>query len=147
MRLGSLGARGAGRKQRPIVAGAALLVVMLLLAGRLPETAAAHNDACAPRTGGWYCTWRAPGLAPATPHFFEAAETLRYWIYAAVWDEHGGSVGDKCVHVRRPDTYTEAVACGTGVKDGYTNTWMRPGYLFVRHGASGVRSIGGDGAH
>lgn len=135
-------------KQRLIFVGTALLLAMLLLVGRQPDTAAAHNDYCTTYSKGWYCIWTDPSLAPATPHWFNAAVTLRNWNYASVSDGHGGTVTQKCVHIMRgSDGYTEAVACGSGIKDGFTNAYMRPGYLFTRHGASGARSITGDGAH
>lgn len=136
-------------KQRLAIGAVVLVLATLLMAGRQPESALAHNDYCTQQSSGqWYCVWSDPSQAPETPHWFTAAVTLRHWIYAAVRDGHGGSVTAKCVHVMRgSDGYVEQVACGSGIKDNYTNTYMRPGYLFTRHGANGARSIGGDGAH
>lgn len=135
-------------KQKAILLGAALLLAIALIGARQPDTAAAHNDSCTTYSGGWYCIWYDPSLAPATPHWFNASVTLRSWNYAAVSDGHSGTVSQKCVHMMRgSDGYTIQIACGSGVPNAYTPTWMRPGYLFTRHGASGARYITGDGAH
>jgi hypothetical protein len=150
MRRGSAGQPSCPSFRRPwILLGVTVLFVALFLGVREPEPAAAHNDYCAQQSaGGWYCIWFDSSLAPATPHWFQAAVTLRNWNYAAVSDGHGGTVEQKCVHIKRgSDGYTVAVACGTGVKDGFTSSTMRPGYLFTRHGAGGARNITGDGAH
>jgi len=139
----------ASLKRWLIASGAVLLLAMLLIAGRQPDTASAHNDFCTEQSGGgWYCIWYDPSLAPATPHWFNAAVTLRSWNYAAVSDGHGGTVTQKCVHMMRgSDGYTMQLFCGSGVPQGYTPGYMRPGYLFTRHGAGGARYITGDGAH
>lgn len=134
------------RNKLQFVLATTLLAIAFAAVGPSSQALA---DACAPMSGGgFYCTWNEPNLAPATPRYFQAAVTLRNWHYAAVIDGHGGAVTEKCVHIQRgSDAYTEQVACGSGVRDGYTNAYMRPGYLFTRHGASGARNITGDGAH
>lgn len=135
-------------RQRLIILGAVLMLATLFAFARQPDPAVAHNDYCTTYSKGWYCIWTDPNLAPATPHWFQATVTLRNWNFAGVSDGHGGSVHQKCVHIKRgSDGYTEQVICGSGIKDDYIEPHMRPGYLFTRHGASGNRSITGDGAH
>jgi hypothetical protein len=149
MQLEPIGPPAQSALRRGLVASAVVvLLAILFLAGRQPETASAHNDYCTTYSGGWYCYWNDPNLAPATPHWFSAAVTLRNWNYAAVNDGHGGTVTQKCVHMMRgSDGYTIQIACGGGTAENFTPGYMRPGYLFTRHGAGGARSIQGDGAH
>lgn len=126
-----------------------LPVAMLACAALLVSTAAfgtssAAADSCHATGGNWQCGWEQKNLAPATPRWFQAENTLRNWLYGVVWDGYEGTVAAKCIHIQRgSDSYREQIACGSGMPEGYVPGYMDPGYLFIRHGASGPRTLGG----
>lgn len=128
------------------------LVLTVLLFGIHAATQAseARADYCEPSGGGTLCLWASVNLAPNTPRWFSApgGNNLRNWIAATVGDGHGGSVTAKCVHIMRgSDGYTIQVACGSGSPGNPIPAYMRPGYLFIRHGAAGPRNLSGAGSH
>ena len=135
-------------RQRVILLGVALLLAALVVAGRCSVPAVAHNDDCVAQAGEWHCTWADPELTITTPHWFNADVKLHDWDYVAISDGRGGAVAQKCVHIMRgSDSYLEPVACGPGIKDGFVNSYMRPGYLYTRYDDSPTTAITGEGTY
>lgn len=122
----------------------------LFMSHSLSQADTAQADSCSFGTV-WSCGWPTPPewIAPATPRYFQAENTLRNWMEAQVSDVHGGTVAQKCVHIKRgSDGYTEQIVCGSGYPGlKPIPSYMRPGYVFVRHGASGARTIQGGAWH
>lgn len=106
--------------------------------------ASAQADYCSPNTetGFWYC-YMEGYIPPATPQWFNLGNNNRNWFLAQIGDAYGGTVSQKCAHIMRAsDGYREQIVCGPGAPAGYVNSWMKPGYIFQRHGAPGWRTIG-----
>lgn len=103
----------------------------------------AKADYCEPRPGeGWFCYWASANWPAATPRWLTLAYPTRNWFYGQVSDRYGGTVTRKCVHIQRAsDGYVEQVVCGAGAPGAYVNGCMKPGNLFLRHGAPGPRTI------
>lgn len=138
----ALAARPAPSRRRLLAIAALIGLALFCFVALRAESAQA--DSCHATGGQWQCGWEQPNLAPNTPRWFEAANTLRNWLFAVVWDGYGGTVTQKCVHIMRgSDGYKEQVACGSGRPENYVPEYMRPGYMFIRHGASGPRTLGG----
>ena len=131
-----------------VVLGGLFLAAFLFSFSAARGPALAKADYCDPYPGeAWVCYWATVNLPPAEARFLNLANPNRNWDWARVEDAYGGTVNAKCVHIRRAsDNFTEQVACGLGVPVGGVNAWMKPGYLFIRHGAPGPRTIGGVGA-
>jgi hypothetical protein len=126
---------------------ASLLAALVLSFQAATTPAAAQADYCDPYPGeGWYCYMAEINLAPNTPRWFSLSNNLRNWFFGKVSDAYGGTVTQKCIHIMRAsDGYKEQVACGSGAPGGGVNWYMKPGYMFIRHGASGPRTLGGLG--
>lgn len=132
------------------IATVSVLVAVLFSAHAATQASEARADYCEPSGGGYLCLWASENLPPNTPRWFSApgGNNLRNWIAATVGDGHGGSVTAKCVHIMRgSDGYTIQVACGSGTPGNPIPAYMRPGYLFIRHGAPGPRHLAGAGSH
>jgi hypothetical protein len=135
------------RKCQLLLAGA---VACFALAGLAQtETASASPGSCSWQ-GYWTCGWINTNLAPGVADWFEAGNNLRPWYAASIngYDHGGYTVTQKCVHVVRGSDGAQAqVACGWGTQSGGIGGAWQPGYLFMRHGASGPRSLIGRGNH
>lgn len=113
------------------------------------ETASASPGSCSWQ-GYWTCGWINTNLAPGVADWFEAGNNLRPWYTASIngYDHGGYTVTQKCVHVVRGSDGAQAqVACGWGAQSGGIGGAWQPGYLFMRHGAPGPRSLIGRGNH
>jgi hypothetical protein len=134
---------------RRVALSIAVLVVTLFGVQAVAQTSKARADSCFWSGSEWLCEWVRPNLAPNTAAFFSApgGNNLRNWISGRVNDGHGGSVTQKCVHIRRgSDGADFQIACGGGLQGAFVPAFAKPGYLFVRHGAPGARTIIGGGS-
>lgn len=135
------------RKWQLLLAGTA---VFFALAGIVQTGTASASAGTCGWLGYWSCDWVNSNLAPNTADWFEAGENLRNWNSGAVngWDHGGTTVTQKCVHVVRGSDGAQAqVACGAGYQSAGIGGAWQPGYLFIRHGASGNRALIGRGTH
>lgn len=135
------------RKCKLLLAGAA---AFFAFAGIAQTGAASASPGLCGWVGYWDCHWVNTNLAPNVADWFEAGENLRNWFSGGVngWDEGGTLVTQKCVHVVRGSDGAQAqVACGAGFQSGGIGGAWQPGYLFIRHGAPGPRSLIGKGHH
>lgn len=123
------------------------MVTSILASAGGVSAASAHNDACIFTGGQWNCTWYDENQAPGVMHWFNAANTLRYWTSAEITGNSGYYVEKKCVHITTSATVAYQVACGWGWQSGGIPAYWRPGYLWTRHGAPGPRWITGKGFH
>lgn len=118
---------------------------------QVENSSASRGSSCTFNNIGqdWACHWYDTDLAPETRHWFQAANTLRNWKYAAVNDINN-NVAKKCIKIKRSsDGNISNVACthDGGNPDSFIGENRRPGWLFTIHWAPGPRYISGDGYH
>jgi hypothetical protein len=136
-----------GGRLRQFALLVALGAVLILGLQAAVQAASAEADYCEPSGGTTLCLWASINLPAGQERWFQApgGNNLRNWIAASVGDAYGGSVTQKCVHIMRSDGARFQIACGSGTPGNAVAGYMDPGYLFIRHGAPGPRSISGAG--
>lgn len=129
---------------RSILTCLILVVALFSMLGASGNVTAAKADYCNGYPGeGWYCYWNGY-IAPETRRYFEAANSLRNWVWGKIEDGYGGTVANKCLNAQRgSDGYVAHIACGSGAPVGSVPGWENPSYMFLVQSSNGYRWIYG----
>jgi hypothetical protein len=134
--------------RRPALA--VLLLVLATLGTQAATSAApAKADYCFGGDPTWNCTYANESIAAYTKRWFQAATTLRNWLWNEANDYYGGTVYKCAGYKRQSNGGIYYLACANGfqhVGASIPAEW-RPGWVFIEQRANGPRDMNGTSFH